>query len=128
MLENSDEQNENKMEKNIIHPGNALTFPFKGDYVKLSMEVKDDQGNIFFNTLATKRKCIEVRYEYPENNMFPELQELIGEMSLYERATLEFDLNFIDKIKSTYLKNLLNQFGKIIIEVEILNISSRPSF
>jgi hypothetical protein len=60
--------------------------------------------------------------------MFIELENLIGEMSLFEKCSLTLTSDAINENTPLNLRNLLEKFGKIVINVEIVNISNSPSF
>lgn len=115
--------------KVIIHPGNGVNFPQKGDYIKIFLVVCGRSGTVIFNTADLKNNFIEVRHLCPENSLIYDLENLIGEMSLFEKCSLELDVNNIleeSQIESETLKQLLNFHGKLTFEMEILNISEFP--
>ena len=55
-----------------------------------------------------------------------QLEELIGEMSLFEKCSLEIDKSYLPNITSKQIKMLLEQYQKIIFYVEIVDISKTP--
>lgn len=114
--------------ESILHPGNGINFPIKGDYIKLNFEVKDDKGFIIFNSEHTKKKSLEIRYKCTESNLFDGLEELIGKMSLFEKCSLEIDNTKIGQISSNEIDNLLMKHNKIIFILEIINISKTTHF
>ena len=116
------------MEKSILHPGNGVNFPIKGNYIKLSMQLFDNNHKILFDSNDTLNKFCEIRYKTNESNMFIELENLIGEMSLFEKCSLTLTSDAINENTPLNLRNLLEKFGKIVINVEIVNISNSPSF
>jgi len=116
------------MEKNILHPGNGVNFPVKGNYIKLSMQLFDNNNNILFDSNDTLNKFCEIRYKTKESNMFYELESLISEMSLFEKCSLVLTSDHLNENTPLNLRNLLEKYGKIVINVEIVNISNSPSF
>ena len=58
--------------------------------------------------------------------MFEQLEELIGEMCLFEKCSLEVDRGYQANITCKQIKMLLEQFQKIIFYVEIVDISKTP--
>lgn len=116
------------MEKSILHPGNGINFPNKGDYIKMNFEVKDDKGNVILNSEHTKKKFLEIRYKCTESNLFDGFEDLIGEMSLFEKCSLEVDNTKIGQINSKEIDNLLTKHNKIIFIIEIINISKTTHF
>ena len=36
--------------KTILNPGNGITFPKKGEYIKLRMRVLDQSNNVLFDS------------------------------------------------------------------------------
>ena len=116
------------MTSSILHPGNGINYPKKGDYVKINLQMKDPNGNILFDSTLTRKKFCEIRYLTNESNMFPQLEELIGGMSLFQKCSLELTKdNFDNSIPSTNMIQLLNDYNKITILVEIVNISKSPT-
>ena len=114
------------MSSSILHPGNGINYPQKGDYVKINLQMLDSNGNILFDSTLTRKK--EIRYLTNESNMFPQLEELIGGMSLFQKCSLELTKdNFDNSIPSTNMIQLLNDYNKITILVEIVNISKSPT-
>ena len=151
---------------NIIHPGNGVDFPKSGDYVKINLVIKtgnhnnDHENNILFSSKETSNKFLEIRF-YEEVEDIPNqilgsgkhlqnitnnigsssgiisiLENLIKQMSLFEKCSLELDIESksetdklnIKKIQrdSFNLENLLRQYKKLIFEVEIVDISKFP--
>jgi hypothetical protein len=116
------------MSSSILHPGNGINYPQKGDYVKINLQMLDSNGNILFDSTLTRKKFCEIRYLTNESNMFPQLEELIGGMSLFQKCSLELTKdNFDNTIPSTNMSQLLDEYNKIIILVEIVNISKSPT-
>jgi hypothetical protein len=116
------------MSSSILHPGNGINYPQKGDYVKINLQMLDSNGNILFDSTLTRKKFCEIRYLTNESNMFPQLEELIGGMSLFQKCSLELTKdNFDNSIPSTNMIQLLNDYNKITILVEIVNISKSPT-
>lgn len=97
------------MIKTILHPGNGINFPLKGEYVKIHLLIMDNNKQIIFDSKLYPRE-MEIRYMSEESNLNEEIEELIGEMSLYERCCLE------------------KTSEKIIYEIEIFGISTIPNF
>ena len=114
------------MEKVILHPGNGINIPVKGDYVKLNLKLTDANGKTLFDSSQSQKKYADVRYKTTEANMFDQLEELIGEMSLFEKCSLEIDKSYLPNITSKQIKMLLEQYQKIIFYVEIVDISKTP--
>ena len=117
------------MTSSILHPGNGINYPKKGDYVKINLQMKDSKNdNIIFDSTLSRRKFCEIRYLTNESNMFPQLEREIGDMSLFEKRSIELTKeNYDNSIPSSNMLNLLNDYGKIIIFVEIVNISKSPT-
>ena len=116
------------MSSSILHPGNGINYPQKGDYVKINLQMLDSNGNILFDSTLTRKKFCEIRYLTNESNMFTQLEELIGGMSLFQKWSLELTKdNFDNSIPSTNMIQLLNDYNKITILVEIVNISKSPT-
>ena len=101
------------MNKFILKPGNGITFPKKGDYVKCNLIMYDGKNLIF-----DSKKIGDLKIRVGIGNIINELEELIFEMSLNEKCSLEVDR------KSINLINDKGNFSKISIEVEILEVSS----
>ena len=93
------------MLKSILSPGNGVNFPKKGEYVRFKLKICDSKNT----TLLLTDKVIRFGYG---SSIKPEIEILLGEMSLLERCTLERteDLN------------------GLIYEVELIDINSRPLF
>ncbi len=112
------------MIKSILHPGNGIDFAKKGDYVKFYLLIFDNNKNVLFNSL------LEIRSECLECNLINALEELITEMSLFEKCQLEIENNK-ETIENNYYQSEIikeiftNNLGcnKITFEVEILNIN-----
>ena len=116
------------MTSSILHPGNGINYPKKGDYVKINLQMKDPNENILFDSTSTRKKFCEIRYLTNESNMFPQLEREIGDMSLFEKRSIELTKdNFDNTIPSTNMSQLLDEYNKIIILVEIVNISKSPT-
>ena len=49
------------MEKIILHPGNGIDMPVKGDYVKINLKLKDDMGRTLFDSEKTNKKFVDIR-------------------------------------------------------------------
>jgi hypothetical protein len=114
------------MEKFVIHPGNGLNMPQEGDYVKLNLQLMDGNGDVLFDSALSDKKFAEIRFKTKESNMFQQLEELIGEMSLFEKTSFELDRTCIPSVNSKQIKMLLEQYGKIIFNIEILDINKTP--
>jgi hypothetical protein len=114
------------MNKTILHPGNGLDFPKKGEYVKVKLLIYDKDKNILFNSNYTKDKMIDIRFGCRESNILLELEELVGEMSLFERCSMEIDESLNHSGISETVLDLLKYHRKIIFEVEIIDISLFP--
>jgi hypothetical protein len=103
------------MNKFILKPGNGITFPKKGDYLKCNLLIYEEK-NIIFDS----KKIGGLNLQIGIGSIINELEELLCEMSLNERCSLEIErknLSFIvDK----------GNFSKILIEVEIIEISPFP--
>ena len=107
----------------------GINYPKKGDYVKINLQMKDSKNdNIIFDSTLSRRKFCEIRYLTNESNMFPQLEKEIGDMSLFEKRSIELTKeNYDNSIPSSNMLNLLNVYEKIIIFVEIVNISKSPT-
>ena len=72
--------------KCILKPGDGLRFPKKGDYIK---------ADLLVYTVTSKGKiviyegAVVTRFRTEESSLVPELEELISEMSMFERCALE---------------------------------------
>ena len=64
----------------ILHPGNGINYPKKGDYVKINLQMKDPNENILFD-------C-EIRYFTNESNMFSSIRRIY-------RRNVTFSIIFI---------------------------------
>jgi hypothetical protein len=109
--------------KTIIHPGNGLNFPTKGEYVKASLIIYDLNKKIIFD-----KSFLDIRYGCNECNVIKLLEDLLGEMSLFEKCSLEIEANSI-KNSSYYTEEFMeeiNKYKKLIFEIEIIDISSFP--
>ena len=113
------------MTKIIVHPGNGVDFPKNGDYVKLNLAVYDSDRNLLFDSkLFSKQKCMEIRFKTSQSNFLTELEDLIAEMSMYEKCLLIIDKsNDKSLLESKLINDLLKNKKEIIFEVEIVNIS-----
>jgi len=113
------------MNKIIIHPGNGIDFPKQGDYVKLNLTIYDSHKNkIFDSKLFSEEKSMEIRYRSPESNVLTLLEDLIGEMSLFEKCLLIVDKSCENCLKeSEYIRGLANKTKEITFEVEVLDIN-----
>jgi hypothetical protein len=106
------------MLKSILHPGNGYIFPLKGDYVKVQMDTFNSNKQLMFSSV------IMIRIDY-DLAIKPEIMNLIKEMSLLEKCSIEI----IDSESSDC--NNINNKGNInslstIYEIELLDISSIP--
>ena len=114
------------MNKTIMHPGNGLDFPKIGEYVKVKLLITNKDKNVIFDSNLTNKKCVDVRFGCKESSILHELEDLVGEMSLFERCSMEID----ESVNSSYFSDALNDMIKIhkklIFEVEIQNISLFP--
>jgi hypothetical protein len=113
------------MERIIMHPGDGVNFPKKGDYVKLNLFVYGEGKKVIFDSKTIPEKCVEMRYKL-EGLWLDEIESLIGEMSMFEKCSLEFKLEHYKKDNSDETKNirdLLSYHKNIIFEIEITNIS-----
>jgi hypothetical protein len=105
------------MNKLILNPGNGITFPKRGEYVKINLTIYDNK-NI---TLLDTKRFGSIDILFGQNNYITEFEELIGEMSLFEKCSFE--------LKSTKDNDIINKLtigGNVVAEVEILNISNSP--
>lgn len=112
------------MIKNILKPGNGIDFPSKGDFVVINLFIYTHKNIVLFDTSKTKKNGFEIRYNCKESNLIKELEELIGEMSLFEKCSLE--IQYIPKSKqnvSNLIENLLSVHKNLIFEVEIIEIN-----
>jgi hypothetical protein len=118
------------MNKIIEHPGNGVDFPKIGDYVKLNLVIYDTNRNILFNSKEiTHKSCLEIRYKTPESNFLTELEDLIGEMSLYEKCLLIMDKsNERSLIESELISELVKNYKEITFEIEIVDINKNSHY
>lgn len=104
------------MIKSIINPGNGITFAIKGDYIKFNLTITDSEGNYLVKNLLSI-----VRYGY-DDSLKPEIENLLGEMSLLEKCNLEIPNENIPQIIG---ENKIRK-DKLIYDIQILDISSKP--
>jgi hypothetical protein len=118
------------MNKIIIHPGNGIDFPKQGDYVKLNLIIYDtDKNKIFDSKLFSEEKCMEIRYRCPESNVLTVLEDLIGEMSLFEKCLLIVDKSCENcLIESELIRELANKNKEIMFEVEVVDINENSYY
>jgi len=109
-----------------VKPGNGINFPTSGEYVRLSVLIKTDKDEIIFDTRNCKN--IVARMGIDNSNILDPILELIGEMSLFERCSIEFNKETIEEHKNIHLTDelidLINKNERIIFEIEILDISA----
>jgi hypothetical protein len=111
------------MIKNILHPGNGIDFPRKGDYVKLNLVIFTLDRIILFDSSKLNTNGMELRFNCSQSSFITELEDLIGEMSLFEKCTLELDVQGQYEGMQDLIKELLMQYKKLIFEVEIVDIN-----
>ncbi len=127
--------------KNILKPGDGISFPKKGDYVKVDLGIYTKGRSVIYEG------GVVTRYLTEEACFLKEIEDLIGEMSLYEKCSL--DITQISELKSGQLnKNKVvnhdlvkeglvlsplifewvkcSKSDNLNIEVEIVNISNFP--
>lgn len=114
--------------KTILNPGNGITFPRKGEYIKLRMRVIDQSHNILFDSnncdvLFFRFKMSKILIIY-DDSFLTSLEEIIGTMSLFEKSLIEINNEMIKE--SLILQELLKCNERICYEVEILHISNIP--
>ena len=51
------------MSSSILHPGNGINYPKKGDYVKINLQMKDSNDNIIFDSTLSRRKYKHISYK-----------------------------------------------------------------
>ena len=115
------------MKTNILHPGNGINFPSKGDYVKFNMMMCDEKETVLFDSKNCEKGFCEIRFKC-ESGYFEQIEELIGEMSLYEKCSLELDRSDLTKVKSKEIRKLIQQYNRIIIYIEVIHISPSSHF
>lgn len=103
------------MSKTIIHPGNGVTFPVYGQFVKFNLNVIKDNKNVINNLEQV------IRYGF-QSNLKKELENLIGEMSLLEKCAIEI------KDDNYYNEEGVITKSNITYEIEIINISEKPLY
>lgn len=116
------------MSKLIINPGNGINFPKTGDYVKIQMQIKSKNNEILFN--SNKINNLEIRIGDKGSFFLPQIEDLITEMSLFEKCSIEFTN---DQLKENNqfnedFKEKLILYGKIIFEIEIIDISKSRNY
>ena len=112
------------MIKNILNPGNGINYPIKGEYVKFNLLMYTSNKTLLFD--STQTKGLEIRFNSNESNLISELEDLIGEMSLFEKCSMEVELEKIKKNNeclSDIILDLLYIHKKLIFEIEILDIN-----
>jgi hypothetical protein len=114
------------MNKIILHPGNGLDFPKIGEYVKVKLLIYNKDKNVIFDSNLTNKKSVDIRYGCRESNILHELEDLVGEMSLFERCSMEIDESVNSSFFSDGLNDMIKIHKKLIFEVEIENISKFP--
>jgi hypothetical protein len=122
------------MSRLIINPGNGINFPKTGDYVKISMQIKTKNNEILFN--SNKINNLELRIGDKGSFVLPQIEDLITEMSLFEKCSIEINNDHInDNVNNDNnneynedLKEKLTQFGKIIFEIEIIDITKSRNY
>jgi hypothetical protein len=117
--------------KNILKPGDGLSFPKQGEYVKLELSVFYLDINMQKH-FVLEAQTVTTRFKTEESCLIEEIQDLVGEMSLYERCSLE-----IFKITKTKNEEVLKSFviydwlksvksENINFEIELIDISNYP--
>ena len=104
------------MIKTIINPGNGYTYPTRGEYVKVKIEAFNIEKKILFNNLI----CIRIDYD---TTIKPEIMNLIKDMTLLEKCSLEMDVK--DSIHIPKYNNNINE-NMVIYEIELLAINNIP--
>ena len=120
--------------KNILQPGDGINIPQNGDYVKLDLQIYSVDINsnkkMFFNSNNIPQMSVDIRYGTPECSLVKELEELIGEMSLFEKCSVE--IKFDNKIKESgftpYILDLLKTYKNLVFELQICDISKFPHY
>jgi hypothetical protein len=105
------------MNKLILSPGNGITFPKKGEYIKINLTIYDGKSNILFDT----KKIGHMDILYGDDKYITEFEGLLGEMSLFEKCSFELSNTNENRIINTLVNN-----GNITAEIEILGISHYP--
>jgi FKBP-type peptidyl-prolyl cis-trans isomerase 2 len=105
------------MNKLILNPGNGITFPKRGEYVKINLTIYDNKKTILFDT----KKIGPIDVLYGQDKHITEFEELINEMSLFEKCSFE-----LSGTRDNDLIGKLAAGGNIVAEVEILDISNSP--
>jgi hypothetical protein len=93
------------MIKNILHPGNGIDFPKKGDYVKINLMICTPDRISLFD--SNKLNGIEIRFNCKESNILTELEDLIGEMSLFEKCSLNLPEEYKNIVKYCGIKRTM---------------------
>lgn len=77
------------MIKSIIHPGNGVNYPNRGDYLRVNLEVNSYLNNIIE---CLFKETIIIRLDY-DNNIIIEIINLLKEMTLLEKCCLDDNTN-----------------------------------
>lgn len=113
------------MSKLILKPGNGVNYPKQGYYVKIHLVIKSKTNDILYD--SNRVSILEFRIGDNYSNLIEPIADLIAEMSLFEKCSIEFskeNQNDFDRYNLTdNLVDLINQHEKIFFEIEILDIS-----
>lgn len=116
------------MNKIIVHPGDGINFPKIGDYIKINLMIWDANKNVMFECKdANEEICIDIRFKSQESNLLTDLEDLIGEMSLYEKCLLIVDKTCERSLReSELIKEFLKISKEITFEIQIVDINKYP--
>ncbi len=104
------------MIKSIINPGNGINFAMKGDYIKFYLTLRDSDGNYLIKNLTKV-----VRFGF-DQFLKPEIESLLGEMSLLEKCNLEVPDEMIPQLNG----DNKSRKDKLSYDIQILDISLKP--
>ena len=117
------------MSKLILKHGNGVNFPKSGDYVNLLIVIKTKNNEIIFDSSKIKNHC--VRIGKSGCLLLPQIEELIYEMSLYEKCSIEFTKEMLKEEEEIFNEDFcqkLKIYEKIIFEIEIIGISKSRNY
>jgi hypothetical protein len=106
------------MNKLILNPGNGISFPKHGDYVLINLCISDSNNTVLLNS----KKIGGIDVLYGEKRFVKEFEELIGEMSLFEKCSFEIN----ESGDNDVVRQLAGGIGNLNVEIEILDISNYP--
>lgn len=104
------------MNKIILKPGNGINYPTKGDYIDVNMNIFDESGVLIF---SNKDERMTLRFK-SDGMVIDELEELIGEMSLYEKCSIQIKKQLFSDLEGKEIMRTL------VYEIEIVHIGINP--